>query len=180
MVLVFNSLSLWTLVTVSVEWARHRDLSLRGLMRTARDVATNPIVASIMVGTMYGFSGLPLPGVVDQTLQLMSQAAIPMSLLVLGMGLAEYGIREGAGPSLAITFLKLAIAPLTVFLIARAVALPARETQAVVMLASLPVGANVYLMARQFGALEGPVASSLVLSTLLAAVTTPLILSLLG
>jgi hypothetical protein len=33
-------------------------------------------------------------------------------------------------------------------------------------------------MARQFGALEGPVASSLVLSTLLAAATTPLILAL--
>jgi len=34
-------------------------------------------------------------------------------------------------------------------------------------------------MARQFGALEGPVATSLVLTTLGAAVTTPLLLALL-
>ena len=33
------------------------------------------------------------------------------------------------------------------------------------MLASLPVGANVYLMAREFGVLGGPVAASLLLST---------------
>jgi len=38
----------------------------------------------------------------------------------------------------------------------------------------------VYLMARQFDTLGGPVASSLVLSTALAAVTTPLILTLLS
>ena len=46
--------------------------------------------------------------------------------------------------------------------------------------ASLAVGANVYLMARHFKVLEGPVAGSLLLSTMLSAVTTPLIVSLLG
>ena len=49
-----------------------------------------------------------------------------------------------------------------------------------VLLASLPVGANVYLMAKEFKTMEGPVASSLVLSTALAAVTAPLLLALLG
>ena len=44
------------------------------------------------------------------------------------------------------------------------------------MLASLPVGANVYIMARQFDALQAPVATSLVLTTALAALTTPLLL----
>jgi malonate transporter len=47
------------------------------------------------------------------------------------------------------------------------------------MLASLPVGANVYLMSREFRTLEAAVATSLVLSTL-AAVTTPFALALLG
>lgn len=177
-VLIFNSFVLWTLVTVSVEWARHRDVSVRGIARTAREVVTNPVVAGILLGTAYGLTGLPLPVIIDETLQLMSQAAVPMSLMVLGMGLSEYGMREGWRASAAITALKLAAMPLIVYLIARALDLPLRETQAVVMMAALPVGANVYLMARQFNALEGPVASSLVLSTLLAAVTTPLLLTL--
>jgi hypothetical protein len=47
LVLVFNSLVLWTVVTVSVEWARERSLSLRALLRTGRSVVTNPVVASI-------------------------------------------------------------------------------------------------------------------------------------
>jgi predicted permease len=47
-----------------------------------------------------------------------------------------------------------------------------------VLLASLSVGVNVYLMSRQFKTMEGPVATSLVLSNLLAAFTTPLALTL--
>ena len=50
----------------------------------------------------------------------------------------------------------------------------------VVLLASLAVGVNVYLMSRQFKTMEGPVAASLVISTALAALTTPLVLTLIG
>jgi predicted permease len=180
LVLVFNALTLWTLATVSVEWARHRALSWSGYLQSAKAVLVNPIVASILLGTIWGFVALPLPGVVDQTLSLMSEAAIPLSLIALGMGLAKYGIREGWRISAVMTAMKLAGQPLAVWLLARALSLPPLETQAIVLLATLPVGANVYLMARQFDTLGGPVASSLVLSTALAAVTTPLILTLLG
>lgn len=177
LVLVFNSLLLWTLVTMSVEWARNRDLSLRGLGKTVFGVVTNPVVAGILLGTAFGFSGLPLPATIGETLGLMSEAAVPMSLIVLGMGLAEYGLREGWRESLVLGALKLAGLPVAVYLIARALALPVVETRAVVMLASLPVGANVYLMARRFEALEGPVAASLVITTAIAAITTPLLLA---
>jgi len=96
----------------------------------------------------------------------------------LGMGLAEYPIREGWRISTTMCALKLLVQPTVVYLLARWLALPPLETQAIVMLASLPVGANVYLMSRQFNTLGGPVAASLVMSTALAAATTPMILAL--
>jgi len=96
------------------------------------------------------------------------------------MGLAEYGVPTGWQISVAICFLKLIVQPLVVWALALLIGLPAMETQVVVLLASLAVGANVYLMSRQFNTLEGPVASSLVLSTLLAALSTPLLMTLTG
>ena len=180
LVLVFNALILWTLLTVSIEWARHGSCSLRGFAKTTRGVLTNPIVAGILAGTLFGLTGLPLPAFVALPLAMVGQAAAPMALLALGMGLAEYGIRAGWRISLAISSLKLVVQPLVVWLLARLIGLPAMETQVVVLLASLAVGANVYLMSRQFNTLEGPVASSLVLSTALAALTTPLALTLTG
>ncbi len=178
LVVVFNALLLWTLVTASVEWARRREMSWRGLARTAGDVVTNPVVGSILGGTAWSYTGLALPGVVDRTLEMIAQAATPLALIALGMGLAEFRVSEGLRASVAIAVFKLAVFPLVVLGLARALALPPLETQAVVMVASLPIGANVYLMARQFSTLEGPVAAGLVLTTALAALTTPLIVAL--
>jgi predicted permease len=94
------------------------------------------------------------------------------------MGLAEFDVRSGWRESAAIAVLKMVAQPLAVYGLARALALPQVETAAVVLLAALPVGANVYLMARQFDALPGPVASAIVLTTVLAALTTPVVLTL--
>ncbi len=180
LVLVFNALTLWTLVTVSVEWARHGEFSVAGFAKTGKGVITNPIVASIVAGSLFGLSGLKLPVLIEAPLAMTGQAAAPMSLIALGMGLAEYGIRAGWRQSMAICVLKLIVQPLTVWVIARMLGLPLLETQVVVLLASLAVGVNVYLMSRQFKTMEGPVAASLVISTALAALTAPLILTLIG
>lgn len=179
LVLVFNSLTLWTLVSVSVEWARHGSFTIRGFGKTALRVITNPIVASIVGGTLFGLSGVTMPAIINTALTGVAQLAAPAALLVLGMGLAEYGIRREWRQSVTVCTLKLLIQPLVVWALAAALGLPPMETQVVVLLASMAVGANVYLMAVQFQTLQGTIASSLVLSTALAALTTPILLSVL-
>lgn len=178
LVIVFNALILWTLVTVSVEWARHGEFSVRGFGKTARGVLTNPIVAAILAGTLWGFAGIPLPRFIDVPLEMLGHGAVPFSLVALGMGLAAYRIREGLNQSLAICAIKLGVQPLVVWLLARALGLAPPETQAVTLLASLAMGINVYMMAQQFRSLQGPIAAGLVLSTLLSSLTTPLVLTL--
>jgi malonate transporter len=180
LVIVFNSLTLWTLVSVSIEWARHGAISLSGFVRTAVGVLTNPIVASILAGTAFSYSGLQLPATVEFVLAALAKVAGPAALLVLGMGLASHGVRSDLRESVAICVLKLFVQPFVVWLLARALALPPIESKVVVVLASMSVGANVYLMAMQFDRLQGAVATSLVLSTALAAFTTPLLLWALG
>jgi malonate transporter len=179
LVLVFNSLTLWTLVSVSVEWARHGAFTLAGIGKTAQSVAQNPIVASIVGGTLFGLTGAKLPWLIDRPLALLGRVAGPSALIVLGLGLAQYGVRRGWQQSLAICALKLVFLPLVVWGLAALLRLPALETRVIVLLSSMATGANVYLMSIQFKSMQGPVASSLVLSTALAALTTPVLLSLL-
>lgn len=182
LVLVFNALTLWTLVTVSVEWARHGQFSVHGFARTARGVLTNPQIIAILSGTLCGIVfqryDLALPGFIDVTLGMVSDTAAPMALLALGMSLARFGVREGWAQSTAISAMKLVVQPLVVWGLARALGLSALETQAVVLLGSIAVGVNVYMMASQFRVMEGAVAGSLVLSTLLSALSTPVLLAL--
>lgn len=180
LVLVFNGLILWTLVTVSVEWSRNGSPTVKGFAKTLRGVLKNPIIIGIISGTLFSITGLPMPDAIDKPLTMLSQIAAPLSLIVLGMGLAEYRIGDSWQISGTICLLKLLIQPMVVWLLAYSLGLPPLETQVVVLLGSMAVGINVYLMARQFDVLMAPVASSLVLSTLLSAVTTPLIMTLIG
>ncbi len=179
LVLVFNAFTLWTLATVSVEWARHGSFTVAGFGKTALSVLKNPLVAAILAGTAFGLSGLKLFDWAEVALDGIGKLAAPMALLVLGMGLAEYGIRQGWHQSLAICTLKLIVQPLVVWALAAMLGLPPLETNVVVLLASLSIGINVYMMAVQFGSLQGTIASSLVLSTGLASLTTPVLLAVL-
>jgi predicted permease len=180
LVLVFNALTLWTLVTVSIEWARHGSLSLAGMRQMLRGLLSNPIILGILVGAALGLSRLQLPGPVTQALAALSAVAGPLALVVVGLGLSQYGVRRGLAPGLTITVLKLLVQPAVVWLLALALGLPPIERHAVVLLGSLSVGVNVYLVAAQFETLQGAVAASMVLSTALAALTTPLVLALQG
>ncbi|MBI1395699.1 MAG: AEC family transporter [Betaproteobacteria bacterium] len=174
LVLVFNTLALWTLATVSVEWARHGELSARGFLKTARKVVTTPVIAAILAGSAVRKLGLGVPFLIGEPLRMIGHAAAPLALIVVGMGLAEYGVRDGWRQGVGITAVKLVLQPLVVYVMARMFGLSPLETQAIVLLGSLAVGVNVYMMARQFDALQAPVASSMVFSTVVSALTTPL------
>ncbi|MEM6159303.1 AEC family transporter [Erwinia sp. P6884] len=176
LVLVFNGLILWTLATVSVEWARHGAFNLKGFGKTAAGVLRNPLIIAILTGTLFSLSGLSLPRMIDDPLTMLGQIAVPLALLTLGMSLAAYKMKEGMKESYAICLLKLIVQPLVVWGLAWLLGLPPLESKVVVLLASMSIGINVYLMSRQFNALTGPTASSMLLSTVFSALTTPLLM----
>lgn len=179
LVLVFNALTLWTLLSVSIEWSRHGSAGLSGLRATLLALLRNPIVMAIVLGAMFGLSGLELPAIAESTLAMVAEPAAALSLIVLGMGLAEYAVHARRAHIVSISLLKLALQPAVVWLLARLIGLPDLETRVVTMLASLPVGANVYLMSAQHQRLEGTISASLVVTTAISALSTPLLLVLL-
>ena len=178
MVLIFNAAVLWTLATASIEYARGGALTARSLVRTAVGVTVTPLVLAILVGTCLRLFDLRTPSVIADPAELLGQSGTPLALVVLGIGLQRYGVRNGWKVSVLITAVKLVVHPLVVWLLAIALGLSTIETLAVVLMASIATGANVYLMAEKFEVLQGPVASAIVLSTTLSVVTTPLWLAL--
>jgi len=180
LILVFNSLTLWSLLSISIEWSKHGSMSVAGFRTTLIAIAKNPIIIGIITGASFGLTGWSLPPLLEHTLVQVAEPSAALSLIVLGMGLAEYNVKAGWRQGLLIVALKLTIQPFVVWGLATLLGLPMMETKVVVLLASLPVGVNVYLMARQYQRLEGTVAASLVLTTVLSAITTPVILVLLA
>lgn len=178
LVLIFNSLILWTLVTVSVEWARNGNFSLQGMLKVLVSMFRNPIIMGIVAGSGWSLLHRPLPEAVGTPVNMVAQMAAPLSLIALGMTLSRYNIREGLRESYVICLLKLLIQPVVIALIAMATGLPAAETKVVVLLGSMALGVNVYLMAQKFGVMQGASATSTLFSTALSALTTPILMML--
>lgn len=179
LVVVFSALILWTLATISIEFAQIGKFSSSDIKKAIQGVFKNPVILGILAGLIVNYSRVPLPQFVNKSTQMVGDMAAPLSLIVLGMGLAEYKIREGLKVSSLICVLKLAILPLVIYGIARLLNLPTLETYVVVLLGSMSIAINCYIMSRQFNLLQPEIASSLLVSTVLSSFTTPLILAIL-
>ena len=177
-IVIFNALILWTLATVSIEFVQMGKLSGRSFIKALRNVSKNPIIIGIFTGIAVNYTGLPIPNFINQSTKMVSDMTAPLSLIVLGMGLAEYKIRDQFLITGSICILKLAILPIVTYIVGKLLGLPTLELQVVVLLSSVSIAINCYMMARQFEVLQGPIASSLLISTALSSVTTPLILSI--
>ena len=189
LIIIFNVLILWTVAIASVEFGGVKPDAMRGRTIGEKFVAAvpafvrvikNPVVAGILAGTAFGLTGLELPTFARDTLKLVSSATTPICLVVVGMGLARYSFFGAIGKNLCVTVTKLVFQPALVFLLCLALGLPTLETQVATLMSTLPVAINVYIMSADFKAEEGAASSSILLSTLLSALTVPLVLAFFG
>lgn len=179
--IIFSVLLLWTAAIACVEFGKGEGpVNTRKILLSMTRVVKNPIVLGILLGDAFGLTGWHLPDFADRTLGLVSQATTPMALTVVGMGLAQHRFAAGLPKGLSISLLKLVAQPLIVFALCRVMGLSEIVTQAAVLTAALPVAINIYIMAVDFRSEEGAASNAIFVSTILSAVTIPIVLTLLG
>ncbi len=77
--------------------------------RILRQVATNPIILSCVAGIAWSMLRLPVPVMARRTLQMLTPATLPLSLLCLGGSFSFERARRGIPLALLSAFLKLVI-----------------------------------------------------------------------
>ena len=181
LLIVFNVLILWTAATACVEFGRTKGkIDVKHFSQAIFNTAKNPIVLGIITGTLYSFTGLPLPTVVDHSVGLIATATAPCALIVVGMGLAEHSFRESLSKGVVVSLFKLFIQPTLVFVLCKAIGVGSVETCVAVVMASLPCAINLYIMATEFDSEKGVASNAICLSTIVSSLTVPLVLTLLG
>ncbi len=164
-------------VIVMARFAHETQLSARTLVLS---ILRNPFVFSSLGGVAWQISGLELPAMGLQVLDMIGRGALGLALLTVGAGLRVGDAISGWPPVAAAVLLKLLAMPL---LMAGALMLMGVEGQAfaVAMLcAAVPTGSGAYVLARQMGGDAPMVANMLTLQVIAAAVTIPLVLYLSG
>ena len=184
-----HALVLLTSGTIIFELAAARQASkagqadTRSMGRTIAQAVKNsilhPIPLPIIAGVLYAQTGLPVPEVVDKPLQLMGQALGPMSLLLVGVTLAYGRVRGNLGAALRIAVVKTVVHPAVFLGCAWLLGLRGPAMAAMALAAALPVGANVFLFTQRYAVGEDEVTASIAVSTALALVTLPVVLTVL-
>jgi len=135
-----------------------------------------PIVYAAVLGLAFTSQGWTLPAVVDETLTLLGQIAIPMMLLTLGVAVAQLDVRD-VGRALWLSVAKFAVCALAAFATAAAFGLATVPTGALVLQAVMPVAVTSYMLAARYDARPDAVAGLVVISTLVSAVGLPVTLA---
>jgi malonate transporter and related proteins len=154
---------------------------LSTLAITARNTLVHPVVMPVMVGLIWNATGWALPPVVDEVLQILGQAVVPLCLVVIGLSLAVYGIKGAVKGAGVLSAFKLLAMPALVLVIGHwGMGLSGVALSVVVMAAAVPVGSNALIFAQRYRVLEAETTAAMVFSTLAFALTAPLWLAVLA
>lgn len=184
-VVSLHSLSLLTLLTLLVELdiaREHPGGSLwRTLAQTVRNTVIHPVVLPVLSGLAWNLTGWPLPAVLDEVLQTLGTAVVPLCLTLIGMSLAYYGWPSTwHGLSSLVVFKLLALPGLLLVVLHWGLGVSGLPLAVLVMMAALPTGSNALIFAQRYRALQPEVTAATVLSTILYVGTAPLWLGLLS
>ncbi len=144
------------------------------LLGTLRNAVIHPVVLPVLAGLLWNVGGLPLPGPVDEVLQVLGSAVVPLCLTLIGMTLAYLGLPRSLHGAMGLTAVKMLLQPALVLGVAHwGFGLHGVPLSTLVLLASLPAGSNALMFAQRYRALETETTAVNVLSTLACVLLVP-------
>jgi predicted permease len=179
-----HALTLLSLATVLVEsdLARHHatGASLWSMLFiTMRNTIIHPVVLPVLAGFAWNLTGLALPRVLDEVLQMLGSAVVPLCLVLIGMSLSYYGWPRAWRDMMGLLAVKLLLQPALVLVVAHWVfGLSGLGLAVIVMMAALPPGSNAMMFSQRYRTLEQEASGAVVVATLLFAFTAPLWLAI--
>jgi len=151
------------------------------VLQALKGAALNPFVLSIAAGVGWSAGGLPLPGPIATLIGLLADAAGPAALFALGASLWGRPISKGLGEVASMSLFKLVAHPLAVWLVCfHLYPVDPFWATAGVLTAALPVAANVFIIGGRYGRYVARASTAILISTIAAVVSTPLIILWLG
>lgn len=178
--MVYFVFNVFVLYTVGIVIASMGRLTWRQALGKIMAV---PAFYALITAAAVRYAGWSVPLFIDRAITLLSDAAIPTMLVILGLQLAETRTwpRHRIGLIGAATVLQLVMAPLAALLLAHGLGLSGPARQAVVLQSSMPTAVITTILAIEYELDTPMVTGTVILTTLLSPLTlTPLIAYLLN
>ncbi len=150
-----------------------------GVRHALRTVATFPVLWAALAGLASSATGTTMPLGFDRAVGLLADAAVPLVLLSLGIQVGRARAVLPRGVNYLAVALKLVVAPAVGYGAGLVVGLHGLDLAVLTLLAAMPTAINLAMLAVEFHGDADQVARTVLLGTLAALVTLPVVLTLL-
>ncbi len=151
----------------------------RMVAQAIRSTLLHPVPLPILLGLVYAQTGWGLPPVIDKPLQMLGAAFGPIALLLVGVSLAQIPLGHHLKTALKVAAVKTMVHPLLMCTIGWLLGLRGLPLSLMVVVAALPIGANVFLFSQRYALEEDATTGAVALSTALSAISVSLALAFL-
>jgi malonate transporter and related proteins len=176
-----HAIIMLTTATLMLEWLRKKDENthpLQTALVSLRGALLQPTTWPIVLGLVYGQTGFGIPVVLDRPMQLLGQAFSPLALVLVGLTLSATQFGDHIKPALGLAILKNFVQPLLVLGLGLLLGLHGLPLTVMVVAASLPMGANVFMFSQRYQESEALMTTSVSVSTVVALFSVALTMSL--
>lgn len=146
-----------------------------------RSIFSNNLTAAIIAGFAVNLTGLSLPTVAFDALEMLKEAALPTAVFALGGTLARYSITRNMPEIALISLIKLALFPALVWASCTYLfGITGVERAAAVIMSAMAPGVNAYVFAAMYDRALATAAGSIVFATTVSIFSASIWLWILG
>lgn len=151
----------------------------RRVAKIAVNLLLNPFLLAAALGLTLNASGIGLGGPFETLVRTLANAASPCALFALGLFMVGKPITRGLVEVSWLAVAKLVLHPAATWVIAAQIfALPADTVRALVLIAAMPTGALVFVVAQRYGVFVQRGSAAVLVSTILSVLTISVLMVL--
>ncbi|MFV0343161.1 MAG: AEC family transporter [Anaerocolumna sp.] len=140
-----------------------------------KKVITHPCIIACMVGILIMLTNLKLPSFLTMAIQTASNCNTALSMMVIGMILADIKIKEMYDKSIVyFTILRLVVIPILIYIPCYLLKVDSLVTGVCVLLAAMPAGASTSILASKYNGDAAFATNMVIFSTLASLITAPI------
>ena len=139
----------------------------------------NPLMMSVFVAFIFSTVDIKIVTAIDRTLSIVAASATAVALIALGVSLNVTSIKNQKSVLFFITIIKLIVHPILIFIVFQFQnGIDSMWVKTAIVCASLPVAANVFVLANYYKTFANESAAAITITTIVSSITVTITLLL--
>ena len=137
----------------------------------------NPLMMSVFVAFTFSIADIKIVTAIDRTLSIVAASATAVALIALGVSLNVSSVKNQKSVLFYITIIKLIVHPILIFIVFQfQTGIDPIWVKTAIVCASLPVAANVFVLANYYKNFESESAAAITITTIVSSITVTIVL----